>query len=536
MQNYENNVENDDVIEYAGILAKGFGIAPKEFITDHSIPPKPKLLMLYLCSYAGKGRSAFPGRKKICDDLDIDKDTFTDYKRLLEGIGVLTVKQQNYGGYGIGYDHNVYTINFDSYLMSRLTNSPASENSQQLDIALIMASHFVLIPKLVMQDTNLTPTAKLIYAYIAAFTSDEAPASPKKKDMRYHLRISESTYQRHTQILKERGYIEIKRIYENGRVKGNQYLLLNPQTEPDSPSSDSPDDLLCQNSDTQTDLLCQNSDTQTELLCQNSDTQTELLCQNSDTQTELLCQNSDTQTELLCQSSNTQTNLLNQKQDTQNSDTNNTSIKYIYPEDNLSINQDSSTYRDCPDDDGSMDTVPTATKEYTSLEDYYCDNSEKIEEALNRTGQIPYEWLCDEMKLESAIRVLTDWDRRLEYDEGSGNPMAEDRAKALRTFAASLTDLLKASDKYHKPLNQQISYAKVHEAMKAWYDREESWDDDSFSSTSVNLRINELFNEIWSRYAEAIPRVKNPFKYMQSCIWSALRNGRRPENKWRQNT
>ncbi len=490
------NEGNHDLLRVNGIFSRGYGLIPKAIMADPTLDSTEKAILGYFSSYAGAGLTAFPSREKILDDLHLGVNTYTKHLKVLKARGLIKVTQKSVGGMGKGFTHNIYTLDFNAgwsdpdqnreYMLIDI-NTAAPENTFDVRMDGIFSKGYGLVPKAVMTDRTLSCTAKAIYLYIVSFSGGSTTARPKTNDMTFHLAISEKTYQTHMRMLTEAGYITVKQIRtKDGRMSGNVYIQnLSPSITDDA---DEPDGKNC-------------------------DTQKLPGGKNCDTQ-----------------------NLpYGKKPYTQNSDTNINSSENISPKDNLSINRNSSTYGNT-DSDGSMDTVPAATKEYTSLEDYYRDNSEKIEEALNRTGQIPYEWLSDEMKLESAIRVLTDWDRRLQYDEGSGNPMTEDRAKALRTFAASLTDLLKASDKYHTVLDQQISYARVHEAMSAWYDREESWDDDSFSSTSVNLRINELFNEIWSRYAEATPKVKNPFKYMQSCIWSALRNGRRPENKWRQNT
>ena len=125
--------------------------------------------------------------------------------------------------------------------------------------------------------------------------------------------------------------------------------------------------------------------------------------------------------------------------------------------------------------------------------------------------------------------MLTNWDDRLDYDENSDSPMIRDRAKVYRLFVAALTDLLSQAQRYHTLLNRQVSRTKIYDALRGWYIRETSQDGES------SLRLNELFQEIWPSYMGASEGVKNPFAYMQSCIWSAIRAGRQPQNLWRSN-
>ena len=487
------NEGNHDLLRVNGIFSRGYGLIPKAIMADPTLDSTEKAILGYFSSYAGAGLTAFPSREKILDDLHLGVNTYTKHLKVLKARGLIKVTQKSVGGIGKGFMHNVYTLDFnagwsdpdqDREYMPIDINTAAPENTFDVRMDGIFSKGYGLVPKAVMTDRTLSCTAKAIYLYIVSFSGGSTTARPRTNDMTFHLAISEKTYQTHMRMLTEAGYITVKQLRtKDGRMSGNVYIQnLSPSITDDA---DEPDGKNC-------------------------DTQKLPGGKNCDTQ-----------------------NLpYGKKPYTQNSDTNINSSENISPKDNLSINRNSSTYGDT-DSDRSMDTVSSAEEEYTSLEDYYSDNAEKIKEELNRYGEIPYGWLADEMKLESAIRVLTDWDRRLEDDEDSGEPRYQDRARALRTFVAALTDLLRASDMYHNPLGQQISYVRVHEALKQWYERYESWDDDTCTHTSINLGINDLFLDVYSGYVEAIPRVKDPFKYMQSCIWSALRNGRRPENNWR---
>ncbi len=85
---------------------------------DRNLSPYAKAIYSYLRSYCGNNKECFPSIKKICFDLNMNKDTY--YKRLnsLVGMGLIKVMHVKDNGkfarniYSvseiIGYDNAVY--------------------------------------------------------------------------------------------------------------------------------------------------------------------------------------------------------------------------------------------------------------------------------------------------------------------------------------------------------------------------------------------------------------------------------------------
>ena len=90
------------------VHSKGFGIVGKVVMKDRDLAVGAKALYSYICSYAGAGETAFPGRSLICYDLNIGKDTYSKYLRQLKQKDYIRVEQQikNDGTFG----SNTYTI------------------------------------------------------------------------------------------------------------------------------------------------------------------------------------------------------------------------------------------------------------------------------------------------------------------------------------------------------------------------------------------------------------------------------------------
>jgi len=96
-----------DKMELQGILKKGYGLIPKEVMQSQELSIGSKALYSYLCSYTGKGDTAYPSRKKICYDLGIHQDTLTKYLNELVMEGYIKKDQQNIKG---NFQRNIYLI------------------------------------------------------------------------------------------------------------------------------------------------------------------------------------------------------------------------------------------------------------------------------------------------------------------------------------------------------------------------------------------------------------------------------------------
>ena len=101
------------------------------------------------------------------------------------------------------------------------------EEQNEVKLQGVMAKGYGTIPKVVMQDEDLSIEAKAIYAYIASYAGAGHTAFPSVSITIKHLGISEKRYYKHRKVLQEKGYISIERErLENGFSK-NIYTLNN---------------------------------------------------------------------------------------------------------------------------------------------------------------------------------------------------------------------------------------------------------------------------------------------------------------------
>ncbi len=100
----------EDKVELQGIYSKGYGIIAKAVMQDKEISITAKGIYSYLCSYCGGGTTCFPSRTKICEDLNINKDTFSKHIKQLTEKKYITIKQIKSSKEN-KFCHNIYTIN-----------------------------------------------------------------------------------------------------------------------------------------------------------------------------------------------------------------------------------------------------------------------------------------------------------------------------------------------------------------------------------------------------------------------------------------
>lgn len=97
--------------------------------------------------------------------------------------------------------------------------------SDILQIEGINSKGFGTIPKLVMQDRRLTIQAKAIYAYFCSYAGAGKIAFPSRSKILYDLGISQMTYYKHLNLLKEHGYIKCWQERIDGIFTRNVYTL-----------------------------------------------------------------------------------------------------------------------------------------------------------------------------------------------------------------------------------------------------------------------------------------------------------------------
>ena len=99
-----------------------------------------------------------------------------------------------------------------------------------LEVQGIHAKGFGTIPKIVMQDRRLKPTAKAIYAYFCSYAGAGSTAFPSVNKIVYDLNMNKDTYYKHLEILKDCGYVTVT----PNRAEGNKFdnniytLIFNP--------------------------------------------------------------------------------------------------------------------------------------------------------------------------------------------------------------------------------------------------------------------------------------------------------------------
>ncbi|MBE6910010.1 MAG: helix-turn-helix domain-containing protein [Ruminococcaceae bacterium] len=83
-----------------GIKSAGYGDIPKSVMQDDRMDIKAKAVYAYFASYAGSGKTAFPGVPQIIADLGISKTTYQKAMRTLQQLGYIVVTQKNGSGNG----------------------------------------------------------------------------------------------------------------------------------------------------------------------------------------------------------------------------------------------------------------------------------------------------------------------------------------------------------------------------------------------------------------------------------------------------
>ena len=110
----EKNETTTNAIKVKGVYKEGYGFIAKKIMKDRSLNVISKAIYAYICSYTGKGHSAFPSQKLISADLGINKGTLVKYIKELKDNGYITVIQHKEKG---KFAQNLYTINILPYMV-----------------------------------------------------------------------------------------------------------------------------------------------------------------------------------------------------------------------------------------------------------------------------------------------------------------------------------------------------------------------------------------------------------------------------------
>ena len=214
-----------DELRMEGIAFMGYGVLPKYVMLDTALTIEAKGIYAYLCSYTGRGNTAFPGREKILADLGMNKDTYYRHYRQLLNEGYLQVEQQHCEN---GFSRNIYTLVSAPEKFRRETEKTYLEKTYAVIRAGgLKAAGYGFIAKAVMTDRRLTIKAKGLYAYFCAFTGAGECAHPSLDTARQHLGISAALYAKYSGELRALNYISVtQRITAGGRFGANDVTIV----------------------------------------------------------------------------------------------------------------------------------------------------------------------------------------------------------------------------------------------------------------------------------------------------------------------
>lgn len=86
---------------------------------------------------------------------------------------------------------------------------------------------FVWLTKAVMKDTSLKASDKSVYAVLCMYADNNtADCWPSRNTIMKEAGISDHSLRKSLRILKEAGYIEVRKRYNSGGQASNLYVLL----------------------------------------------------------------------------------------------------------------------------------------------------------------------------------------------------------------------------------------------------------------------------------------------------------------------
>ena len=76
----------------------GYGLVYQNVMRDKSLSPEAKAIYAYLCSFAGKGETCYPGADMMRDELRMSKERFYKHIKQLTDAGIVRKVQERPGG------------------------------------------------------------------------------------------------------------------------------------------------------------------------------------------------------------------------------------------------------------------------------------------------------------------------------------------------------------------------------------------------------------------------------------------------------
>lgn len=89
----KKRIRKNDTLELEGVYKEGYGIIPKLVMKDKKLSIEAKAIYALLCSYAGKGKTAFPSIESQCRSLKISEARYLRHRKFLIEEGYITITQ-----------------------------------------------------------------------------------------------------------------------------------------------------------------------------------------------------------------------------------------------------------------------------------------------------------------------------------------------------------------------------------------------------------------------------------------------------------
>lgn len=89
------------------IYTAGYGIVAKKVMRDKRLSPESKAIYGYICSFAGRGDSSFPGADLMMAELKMSEKRFYKHRKLLVDYGYIEIIKNRKGN---RRDNNTYFI------------------------------------------------------------------------------------------------------------------------------------------------------------------------------------------------------------------------------------------------------------------------------------------------------------------------------------------------------------------------------------------------------------------------------------------
>ena len=222
-----NEIQNAflDELRINGVRHKGYGIIPKIIMIDPILSIEAKALYAFFCSFSGGGSQLFPGREYILHFLKISKNVYYNALNELKDKGLVSVEQKI--GEGGKFTNNIFTLESSPSLYSSVPDETNMSNAYHKVYAEgLLAAGYGFIPKAVMIDDSISFREKAMYAYICAFSGSGNTAFPSKSVILHQLSIGDSSYRSFIKVLVAHNYIRVVRKHENGKLAGNEYIIV----------------------------------------------------------------------------------------------------------------------------------------------------------------------------------------------------------------------------------------------------------------------------------------------------------------------